>query len=103
MSEAEQGQGKACVIGHIKVRDEVLWADYRRRVPETIAAHGGTILLRGRREAVFAGEHRGSDVVVLEFPTLDSAKAWHASPAYQALVPLRRAAADVDLTLFERA
>lgn len=87
----------AYVIGHITVKDAAKWAEYRARVPATLAAWGGELVFRGQRAALLAGEHPHADVVVLRFPDLAAAEAWHASPAYQALVPLREQAADVTL------
>ena len=91
----------AYVVGHITVRDVQKWAQYRGQVPGTLPEWGGTLVLRGERRAVLGGEHRHRDVVVLQFPSLESAQGWHDSPAYRALLPLRHEAADVDLVLFE--
>jgi uncharacterized protein (DUF1330 family) len=38
---------------------------------------------------------------VLRFADPAAARQWHDSPAYQALIPLRAEAADVDLTAYE--
>jgi uncharacterized protein (DUF1330 family) len=48
---------------------------------------------------VLDGTHRHTDAVVLEFPDLDAARGWHDSTAYQALIALRREAADIDLVI----
>lgn len=90
----------AYVIGHISVHDEVKWAEYRSRVPATLAPWGAELLLRGQRAVVLAGEHRHTDVFVIRFPDLGAVDAWFASAAYQALIPLRNAAADVDLVSY---
>ena len=87
----------ACLIGHITVKDEALWAEYRSKVPATLAPWGGELLLRGKRFAVLAGEHSYTDVVVIRFPDQAALDGWHASAAYQALIPLRQRAADVVL------
>jgi uncharacterized protein (DUF1330 family) len=91
----------AYVIGHVTVKDEQAWAEYRRGVPATLLDWGGELLLRGERRTVWDGEHRHTDTVVLRFASLDKATGWHESPAYQALIPLRHEAAEVDLILFE--
>lgn len=85
------------VIGHITVRDPALWAQYRARVPATLAPFGGQVLLRAQVHAVLAGAHAYPDVVVIAFPDRAAAAGWHASDAYQALVPLREQAADMVL------
>lgn len=91
----------AYVIGHVTVKDPQRWAEYRSRVPATLDAWGGELLLRGVRRAVWDGTHRHTDTVVLRFASLDAATGWHESAAYQALIPLRQAAADLDLIVFE--
>ncbi|PKO86406.1 MAG: DUF1330 domain-containing protein [Betaproteobacteria bacterium HGW-Betaproteobacteria-12] len=90
----------ACVIGHITVKDEEKWAQYRAQVPGTLAPWGAELLFRGQLAAVLDGQHRHSDTVVIRFPDQAAADGWHASPAYQALIPLRREAANLDLLTF---
>ncbi len=90
----------AYVIGHISIRDEARWAEYRGKVPATLEPWGAELLLRAKTAAVLGGSHDHTDVVVIRFPDLASANGWFNSAAYQALIPLRSAAADVDLISF---
>ncbi|HET6599371.1 MAG TPA: DUF1330 domain-containing protein [Burkholderiaceae bacterium] len=91
----------AYVIGHVTVKDKQAWAEYREGVPATLVEWGGELVLRGKRHTVWDGTHHHTDTVVLRFASLDAARRWHDSAAYQALIPLRHQAADVDLILFE--
>lgn len=91
----------ACVIGHISVKDAEKWAEYCSRVPATLVPWQAEVVFRGRRASVLGGRHRRTDTVVLRFSDLASANAWFSSDAYQALIPLREQAADVDLVSFE--
>ncbi len=90
----------ACVIGHITVRDEDKWAQYRAQVPATLAPWGAELLFRGQRADILAGNHAHLDTVVIRFPDADTVDAWYNSPEYQALIPLRQQAADLDLVVF---
>jgi uncharacterized protein (DUF1330 family) len=87
----------ALAIGHITVRDTDKWEQYRAQVPATLVPWGAELVFRGRRENVLAGQHAHSDTVVIRFPDLAALDGWYQSPAYQALIPLRLEAADVDL------
>ena len=87
----------ACVIGHITVRDEEKWAQYRAQVPATLAPWGAELLFRGKVDSVLAGAHSHTDTVVIRFPDGAAVAAWYRSPAYQALIPLREQAADLVL------
>ena len=94
-------QKAAYVIGHITVKDPVKWAEYRSRVPATLAPWGGELVLRGRLISVLAGEHAYSDAVVIRFSDAAAANGWHSSPEYQALIPLRNEAAEMVLLSYE--
>jgi len=90
----------ACVIGHITVKDAEKWAQYRAQVPATLAPWGAELLFRGQLAAILDGRHGHTDTVVIRFPDRAAVDGWHDSAAYQALIPLRRQAADVDLLTF---
>lgn len=85
------------VIGHITVKDPAKWAEYRAQVPATLAPWQAELVFRGERLAVLGGTHAHSDTVVIRFPNAEAVEGWFNSAAYQALIPLRLAAADVDL------
>lgn len=91
----------AYVIGQITVKDPDKWAEYRSRVPETLAPWGAELVLRGTRAKVLSGQHPHTDTVVIRFPDPETVDKWHNSAAYQDLVPLRAEAADVDLISYE--
>ncbi len=91
----------AYVIGHITVKDPEKWAEYRSQVPATLAPWGAELVLRGKLAAVLAGEHGHPNPVVIRFPDVQAMNDWHASAAYQALLPLRALAADMLLLGFE--
>jgi uncharacterized protein (DUF1330 family) len=59
------------------------------------------VVLRGRRVAVLSGEHAHADTVVIRFADANAASGWHASPEYQALIPLREEAAEMVLICYE--
>ncbi len=91
----------ACVIGHLTVKHPGKWAEYRSRVPATLAPWGAELLLRGRLDGVLAGTHAHTDTVVIRFPDTAAVHAWYASAAYQALIPLREEAAALTLLVFD--
>lgn len=93
--------GKAYVVGQITVKNPELWAEYKGRVPATLAPWGAELVFRGQQLAVHAGTNPHADIVVIRFPDSAAAAGWHASAAYQALIPLREQAADVALTTYQ--
>ena len=91
----------AYVIGHITVKDAEKWAEYRSRVPATLEPWRAEVVLRGRKVGMLTGEHRHTDVVVIQFPDAAAVAGWHGSAAYQALIPLREQAAEMVLITYE--
>ena len=91
----------ACVIGHITVKNAEKWVEYRSKVPATLIPWGGEVIFRGRQVAVLSGKGPHADAVVIRFPDAAAAAGWYASPAYQALIPVREQAANIVLVSYE--
>lgn len=79
----------AYVIVDVDVKDPKDYADYRARAPTTVTAAGGRYIVRGAQPHHAEPGWDVSRFVVLEFPSLAAAKAWYASPEYQAILPIR--------------
>ncbi len=84
----------AYVIVGIDVAEPEAYGNYTREVPGTLEPYGGRFVVRGGEFSVLEGDWPASRVVVLAFPSVDRAKAWHESPEYQAILPIRRAHAE---------
>jgi uncharacterized protein (DUF1330 family) len=91
----------AYVVGHVTVKDETKWAEYRRQVLATLAPWGAELVFRGKQVAALSGDNPHSDIVVIRFPNSGAVNGWYSSPAYQALIPLREEAAEVVLVSYE--
>ena len=87
----------AYVVGQITIKDPVKWDAYRAQVPQTLAPWQAELVFRGSQTAALAGGNIHPDIVVIRFPSEEAVDGWFRSAAYQALIPLRQAAADVDL------
>ena len=79
----------AYVISDLEPRDEVLLAEYRRIAQESIARHGGRYLARGVEVVPVEGGWTPRQVVVVEFPSMEAAKALYASPDYAEALAVR--------------
>ena len=62
--------------------------EYLRRIDATLEPFGGRFVVHGATVEVLEGQWPG-DIVVIAFPDLATARAWYASPAYQAILALR--------------
>jgi uncharacterized protein (DUF1330 family) len=91
----------AYVIVETNVTDHERYERYRDAAPASIAAHEGRYLVRGGELAVFEGDWNPSRVVVLEFPDLETARAWYASEEYGEARKLREGAANLNMVAVE--
>ncbi|HEY2330453.1 MAG TPA: DUF1330 domain-containing protein [Acidimicrobiales bacterium] len=83
----------AYVIVEIDVHDTEAYGPYAEGATTSVAASGGRYLARGGRTESLEGDAPRPRVVVLTFPDFDAAVAWYHSDAYQAVAPIRHAAA----------
>jgi uncharacterized protein (DUF1330 family) len=93
----------AYVIANVSVKDAALFEEYRKRVPDTIARHGGKYLVRGGKHQTLEGVWEPSRLVVLEFPSLGQARRWYDSEDYREHKALRMNSAVTDVVLVEGA
>jgi uncharacterized protein (DUF1330 family) len=91
----------AYVIAMVDVRDPVRYEDYRRMVLPTIAAFGGRFVARGGRTEVLEGEWSPRRLVIVEFPSVERAKAWWNSPEYSEAKAIRQATSVGTLVVIE--
>ena len=72
----------AYILVDIDVLDAERYEDYKRLASASIAAHGGKYLIRGGAVEVLDGDWKPNRFVLLEFPSVEKAKAWRNSPEY---------------------
>ncbi|HEY7904567.1 MAG: DUF1330 domain-containing protein [Burkholderiales bacterium] len=87
----------AYILVDCKVTDPVKYEDYKRLAQACVQSHGGKYLVRGAKAEVLEGSWTPNRVVVLEFPTLEQARAFHHSADYVAARALREGAAQMNM------
>lgn len=92
---------KGYLIANVDVTDPDAYVAYRLRTPDIIARHGGRFLVRGGEVTPLEGEMKPGRLVVLEFDSVEAAKAFYHSPDYQAVIPIRTSASTGDLVIVE--
>ena len=87
----------AYVIGRIEITDPDQYKNYTARTPDVIAKFGGRFIVRGAEVHTLEGPEEKRRVVVIEFPSLEKAKAFYNSEEYVETRKLRRDAAVASL------
>lgn len=91
----------AYAIGLLTVSSTDWVKSYVKPTAETIAKFGGRYLARNAGELVEGSMRLPDTVVVLEFPSLEQAKAWYGSADYAPLKSLRQAGSKTDFILVD--
>lgn len=91
----------AYLIVNVTVTDPERYAEYVKAVPATIAKYGGRFLTRGGRVEVLEGTYTPRRFVIVEFDSVERARAWWESDDYKGPMMLRRSASVADIILVE--
>jgi len=78
------------IIVDVEVHNPAGYREYTSQVPDTLVPYDGEFIVRGGPADTLEGHWNPQRVVVLRFPTAEQARGWHASPAYQAILPIRQ-------------
>ena len=91
----------AYLVVEIEVKDPGKYERYKALAPASIAQYGGRYLARGGKAETLEGSWAPKRLVILEFPSMDRARAWWGSQDYAEAKGLRQASASTDMVLLE--
>lgn len=91
----------AYVLSDVTVTDLKAFAEYRSRATAAVETYGGRYLARGGEIEILEGDRRPTAMVLVEFPDLDSARRWYASPEYAEALRFRDDALQRHLILLD--
>ncbi|MDJ0838205.1 MAG: DUF1330 domain-containing protein [Acidobacteriota bacterium] len=89
------------IIVEISVTDPQLFEDYKKAVPATLTAFGGRFVVRGGECETLEGNWKPERLVVLEFDSVDHARAWWSSEAYSRPKRMRQKSAITQMVLVQ--
>lgn len=81
------------VIAEVDVTDPATFQQYGSKVPGTLAPFNGRYIIRGGKTLSLEGDPPPRRFVVIAFESVEKAKAWEDSPAYEAIKPIRHKSA----------
>lgn len=81
------------------IHDPETYKQYVGQVEATLKPFGGRFLARKPDPETLEGGPAPSRAIVLEFPSVEKAREWHASPGYQPVMKLRQSASKGTLLL----
>lgn len=91
---------KGYIIFTEDVRDPDALSAYAKAAVPTVLASGGRPIIAGGAADVLEGEWHGHQTVLIEWDSVEAARAWYDSPEYQAIIGQRHASAHSNAAIF---
>lgn len=91
---------KAYWIARVDVRDPEGYKEYVATAKPAFEAHGARFLARGGAFEIAEGTGRARNVII-EFDSMEAARACYRSPQYQKAAAIRQKVADGEIVLVE--
>jgi uncharacterized protein (DUF1330 family) len=88
------------VIAEVDVTDPATFQKYAAKAPGTIEQYGGHYVIRGGKFDSIEGD-APKRFVVIQFDSVEKAKAWEDSPEYGAIKPIRHSSAKSRVFIIE--
>jgi uncharacterized protein (DUF1330 family) len=90
---------KGYVVFIEDINDMAVYEGYIAKAGPTLGAHGGSLMVFQDDAEVIEGTWPGKRTVVLEFESVEKAKAWYNSAEYQAIIGERHRSADANAAI----
>jgi uncharacterized protein (DUF1330 family) len=91
----------AYILVQIEVTDPERYAIYKDMAGPTLANYGGRYIVRGGAVEQLEGEWKPGRLEVVEFPSVERAKAWLEGPEYREARALRHETANSKMIVVE--
>ena len=91
----------AYLVVDIDVTNPTQFEEYKKLAPAAIAKYGGRYLIRGGAYEAIEGNWKPQRLTVVEFESMEQAKAFYHSPEYQLAIKVRKGAANMNMLLVQ--
>lgn len=91
----------AFVLVEVSIHNPELYESYKKLTPGSIEPFGGRFVVRGAQTESLEGDWKPERLVILEFPSVENAKAWWSSELYSKAKEIRYRAANSKMLVVE--
>lgn len=92
---------KAFIIVDVTIVDPTVYESYKKLTPASLKPFDGKFLVRGGATETLEGSWTPGRFVILEFPSVDKARAWYTSEEYEFAKAIRQRSAHTQMILAE--
>ncbi len=87
------------IVADIEITDPNEYQTYAQQTAATLERYGRKFLVRGGNPETLEGDRKTKRLVIIEFPSVEQAKAWYDSPEYSAIKGIRQRSAISNILL----
>jgi uncharacterized protein (DUF1330 family) len=91
----------AYIIVEVTIHNPAEYENYKKLTPGSLKNFQGKFIVRGAKTECLEGSWNPERIVIVEFPTIELAKAWWASDEYAPAKALRQRTAYTKMLLVE--
>ncbi|HVO72821.1 MAG TPA: DUF1330 domain-containing protein [Ignavibacteriaceae bacterium] len=91
----------AFIIVEVKIKNHKEYEGYKKLVPSTLEKYGGKFIVRGGKTESLEGNWNPERFVILQFESMEKAKAWWSSEEYSRAKKIRYKNAESKMLLAE--
>lgn len=91
----------AYIVVEVNVHNPTEYEDYKKLTPGSLNNFQGKFIVRGGKTETLEGDWSPKRFVLLEFPTIELAKAWWASEEYAPAKALRQRTSSTKMIVVE--
>ena len=91
----------AYLVVDIDVTNPAQFEEYKKLAPPAITKYGGRYVIRGGAYEVLEGAWKPQRLTIVEFDSMEKAKAFYTSPEYQVAIKARAGAANFKALLVQ--
>lgn len=92
---------KAYIIVDVTITDPTRYEGYKKLTGPSLAPYEGKFIVRGGQRETLEGTWESGRTVVIEFPSLEKAKAWWSSDGYAPAKAIRQSASITNMIVIE--
>lgn len=93
----------AYVIIEVTIHNQAEYEEYKKHTPGSLVEFGGKFIVRGGPVITLEGGWNPERIVVLEFPSVESATSWWNSELYSKAKVIRQRAAKTNMIVVQGA
>jgi uncharacterized protein (DUF1330 family) len=91
----------AYIIVDVEIHNPEAYEAYKKLTPASLEGYEGKFIVRGGKTESLEGDWNPQRIVVLQFPSVEKARAWWASEGYAPAKAIRESAAFTKMLLVE--